>query len=187
AVLDAALELFGVQGYAHTTIEQLCQASFVSTRSFYDLFGSREGCYQQLIDQVTSEIQDEMLGRFHAMPQDEPSATAELLSGFVATLTADVRRVEVVLGPGRAITVEAEQLRRTNRLWAAGFVESVWRHFGVEGDHRAIAVGLIGGMYDMVGVWLLDRSLEGDLKDGSAELLDSLSRFYSAIRRGLDA
>lgn len=183
AVLDAALELFAVQGYPNTTIEQLCHASFVSTRSFYDLFGSREGCYQQLIEKVAGEMQDEMLVRFHAIPSDEESATDALLSGFVATLTADVRRVQVVLGPFRAVTVDAEQLRRANRLWAAGFVESFWRHFGVGGDHRAIAVGLVGGMYDMVGVWLLD----GDLETGSAELLESLTRFYRAIRRGLDA
>lgn len=184
AVLDAALELFAVQGYARTTIEQLCSASFVSTRSFYDLFGSREECYQQLLERVTTEIQDEMLERLRTIPEDEETATDELLRGFVATLAADVRRVEIVLGPSRAITVEAEQLRRTNRLWAAGFVESVWREFGVVGEHRAIAVGLIGGMYDMVSVWLLD----GDPgESGSEELLDSLTRFYRAIRRGLDA
>ena len=45
-LLDAGLELFGTAGYAATSVEQLCQAAYVSTRSFYELFPNKEACYR---------------------------------------------------------------------------------------------------------------------------------------------
>ena len=40
-LLDAALELFAANGYLNTSIEQLCQAAYVGTKAFYEVFDSR--------------------------------------------------------------------------------------------------------------------------------------------------
>src|ERR687883_529359 len=53
-LLQAGLELFGAHGYRGTTIEALCAAAGVSTRNFYEEFGSREALVIALHDDVNS-------------------------------------------------------------------------------------------------------------------------------------
>src|SRR5688572_8537866 len=63
-VLAAALELFGTQGYARTSIEQLCQTAGVGTNSFYDLFSSKEDVLIALYDELTTNLQDAVAQAF---------------------------------------------------------------------------------------------------------------------------
>ena len=44
-LLAAAFELFARDGYANTSIEQICQTAYVGNKAFYDLFDSKEDCY----------------------------------------------------------------------------------------------------------------------------------------------
>jgi AcrR family transcriptional regulator len=183
AVLDTALRLFAQQGYLNTSIEQLCQESFVSTRSFYELFHGREDCHLVLFRQLTESLETEMLAELGSLPDDEEHATDLLLSAWVRSLVSNPPRALVLLGPMRAITPEIEAQRRENREWAATFIDGVWQRYGVQGDNHAIAIGLIGGMFDIISFWLID----GDPGDPAsvASLESHLTRFYRAVRRGL--
>ncbi|WP_203337662.1 TetR/AcrR family transcriptional regulator [Nocardioides limicola] len=183
ALLDAALDLFAAGGYAATSVEQLCQAAFVSTKSFYEQFGNREDCYLALFIRTTDQLHEEMLHRLEGLPETEDEATELLLQGFVDTVFADRRRAQVLFGPERLITPAIEARRRVNREWAARFIEGFWQRFGVSGDHHAIGVALIGGMYDLVSLWLIDG--DPDDPESVAALIDPLRRFYLAVRRGL--
>ncbi len=184
SVLDTALRLYAEQGYAATSIEQLCQEAFVSTKSFYELFKGREECHRVLFQSLSQALEAEMVTELETIPDDEDSATTLLLTGFVRALVSDPERARVLLGPKRAITPEVETLRLENREWSATFVDGLWQRFGVKGDNHAIAIGLIGGMFDIVSFWLID----GDLSSATSikALQQHLDRFYGAVRRGLD-
>lgn len=183
ALLAAALERFATDGYANTSIEQLCAAAFVSTKSFYEVFASREEVYKTLFTQLSNTFRDEMAGRLGDLSDDEEETSRLLLHAFITSVMSDPRRARVLYGAWRAITPGIEVLRRENRLWAADFIEGLWRHYGVEGDQHAIAVALVGGLFDLITVWLID----GDPADDEqvAELVESATRFYLAVRRGL--
>ena len=182
-MLDAALRLFAEQGYLNTPIEQLCQEANVSTRSFYEIFEGREDCHRELFRELSEALEAEMLAELEALPADEAGATELLLGAWVHSLTSDKARALVLLGPNRAITPEIETQRRENREWAATFVNALWQQLGVKENNHAIAIGLIGGMFDIISFWLID----GDLED--AESVDALerhlTRFYGAVRRGV--
>src|ERR1700761_6805201 len=51
-LLDAALELYGTNGFRRTTIPMLCTASGVTARHFYEEFESREALLRALYDRV---------------------------------------------------------------------------------------------------------------------------------------
>ncbi len=68
--MQAALELFGTQGYSATSIEQLCSAASISTRSFYEEMSSRE--------QLLIALADDLIGRAVAAGLAEIDAAAEL-------------------------------------------------------------------------------------------------------------
>jgi AcrR family transcriptional regulator len=57
-LLAAGLELFGTDGYAATPIEKICATAGVSTRNFYEEFGSREALLMALHDRVTKRAID---------------------------------------------------------------------------------------------------------------------------------
>lgn len=50
--LAAAVEVFGTQGYASSSVPQVCRAAGLSTRQFYQEFTDREHLLRTLYDQV---------------------------------------------------------------------------------------------------------------------------------------
>lgn len=193
-LLDAALELFAQQSYARTTIEQICQTAYVGTKGFYELFDSKEACYLALLRQITQDAVEQLDAAAAEAPETEPEAARLLIATFAHAFTDDRRKVKVAFGEGAGISPEVNLQRRANRRWAAGFVEAVWRRYGAGSaaaaagvDLHRMAVGLIGGLFDLVVDWLVasEESSTGSEPDIDALVVD-LETFYGLVRRGLD-
>jgi AcrR family transcriptional regulator len=189
-ILDAALDQFAEHGYHQTSIEQICRAAYVSTKSFYESFESRETCYIALLQRTTDRIANTMVERLQRAPTDEVSATPELLAAFAHALVGDPRYALVTFGEAAGISPAVERQRRVNRRWAAGFLEELWKHYGAIGpgdtspaDH-SVAAGAIGGMFDLVADWLHDVDAVDDA--AVTDLIERLTAFYRAVRAGLD-
>jgi AcrR family transcriptional regulator len=187
-LLDAALELFAAHSYQGTSIEQICQAAYVGTKSFYELFESREACYLALLQRITDGISARVSEVLADAPDDEAEATRLLVSAFAHALVDDPRRAKVTFGEAAGISPAVERQRRTNRRWAAGFVESVWDRYGATPrggrvDSHRVAIGVVGGMFDLVADWLLDAD-PGDTGDVE-QLVADLEAFYGVVRDGL--
>jgi len=69
-LLDAALELFTLRGYADTSVREICLAAGVTKPVLYYYFKSKEGIYQQLMEESYS--------RFEAMLADLGSLTGSV-------------------------------------------------------------------------------------------------------------
>ncbi|WP_431971283.1 TetR/AcrR family transcriptional regulator [Nocardia sp. bgisy134] len=115
-LIDAALELFGTQGYATTSIERLCTVANVSTRSFYEDVGSREALLIALVDRITTRAvarASEML----AHTENEPLAN-RVAAGFRAYLEvtcADQRSARVCYVEVVGVSPAVEEWRRKQR------------------------------------------------------------------------
>jgi AcrR family transcriptional regulator len=181
-LLAAALDLFAAAGYPNTSIEQICQAAFVGTKGFYEIFDSKEACYIALLRQVSATIEARMVEALRTLPDDESAATEVLLSSFAHALVDDPRFAKVTFGQAGGISPAVERQRRENRRWAADFLTSVWQRNGAAADPSLyrVAIGVIGGLFDLVADWLLDPA-EPD------SLIADLTVFYQAVRRGLSA
>ncbi|AUG75286.1 TetR family transcriptional regulator [Kitasatospora sp. MMS16-BH015] len=187
-LLEAALELFAAQGYANTSIEQLCQQAFVGTKGFYEIFESREACYVALLREVTTRLEARLTQELAAAPPDPYKGEWQLVTAFAHALVADPRLAQVTFGQGGAVSPAVERQRRANRRWAAAFVERTWRQYAGRPlrrniDPHPIAIGLVGGMFDLVSDWLLDA----DPRDPAqvATLVRDVQGFYEAVRAGV--
>ena len=184
-LLAAALELFASAGYPNTSIEQICQAAYVGTKGFYEIFDSKEACYLALLRQVSATIEARMVEASRHVPDDESEAGRVLLAAFAHALVDDPRVAKVTFGQAGGISLAVERQRRENRRWAADFLTSVWQRHNAAVDPRAyrVAIGVIGGLFDLVADWMLDT----DPADpgGREALLADLTTFYQAVRRGL--
>lgn len=187
-LLDAALDLFAQHGYRNTSIEQICQAAYVGTKAFYELFDGREACYIALLQRVSEQIEADMVSTLQRAPADQREATGMLIATLVHAVVDDPRRARVTFGEAGAISPAVERQRRTNRRWAAAFIESIWRKYGVttgrEDLHR-MAIGTIGGMFDLIADWLLDA--DPDNPTHVQTLITDLTNFHHLIHTALTA
>ncbi|MGV9313638.1 TetR/AcrR family transcriptional regulator [Streptomyces sp. NPDC003691] len=189
-LLDAALDLFSAQGYQDTSIEQICKHAYVGTKSFYEVFTGKEALYLALLDRIVADVTGRLAAALDGFggpdgARDERAAARSLIRLFADAFVDDVRVARVTFGEGRAVTPLAEERRRGNRRAAAAFVETAWRRLGVTTDPRArvVAMGLIGGLFDIIADWLLDA--DPALPADRAFLQDGLDRFYTAVSSGL--
>jgi AcrR family transcriptional regulator len=190
-LLDAALVLFADHGYLGTSIEQICSTAYIGTKSFYELFASREECYVALLQRTSERLEEQMKAAAAQATGNERQEAPLLLATFVHALVDDPRITKVTFGMASGISAAAERQRRTNRRWAAGFLVGLWDRYDPEppADHRAVrhavAIGLVGGLFDLISDWLLDADLANQSQVEA--LIDDLTTFYITVRRGLAA
>lgn len=188
-LLEATLELVAANGYLNTSIEQICQEAYVGTRGFYEIFDNKEECYLALLQEVSERIEAGLVAVLRDAPADEAGAIRALLSAFAHALVDDPRLARITFGEASGISPTVERQRRVNRRWAADFLQAVWRQLGVigEADARPVAVGVIGGLFDLVADWMVgvDQGAAGSRDVDS--LIDDMSAFYQAVRHGIGA
>ena len=192
-LLDAALKLFAANGYLGTSIEQICTTAYIGTKSFYELFSGREECYVALLARTSERLEEQMAGLAARAKGNERQDAPMLLNAFAHALLDDPKVAKVTFGMAAGISDAVERQRRTNRRWAAGFLEQLWDRYdgpptGPDAaDQRAVrhgvAIGLVGGLFDLISDWLLDANLTN--KDQIETLIDDLTTFYITVRRGL--
>lgn len=192
-LLDAALKLFAANGYINTSIEQICSTAYIGTKSFYEVFTNREDCYVALLARTSERLQEQVAGMAAQAVGNERETAPKVIQVFVHALLDDPRVAKVTFGMAPGISPAVERQRRTNRRWAAGFLEQLWdRYDGPPtgpgaADQRAVrhsvAIGLIGGLFDLISDWLLDA--DPTKPEQIETLIDDMTTYYIVVRRGL--
>ncbi len=153
--MRAALELFGTQGYSATSIEQLCSAASISTRSFYEEMSSRE--------QLLIALADDIIGRAVAAALAEIEAADELP---IAERIARGVRVYLQItcrtpASARVCYIEVVGVSDAVERWRAGWrtrfrellqdeaERAVSRGEARRRDYRLFAIAVIGAVNSM--------------------------------------
>ncbi|MFI5709645.1 TetR/AcrR family transcriptional regulator [Kribbella sp. NPDC051620] len=198
-LLDAALDLIAAHGYLGTSIEQICSTAYVGTKSFYEVFDNREDCYVALLQRTSERLMADMMAVAARAEGNERQAVPGIVAAFAHALLDDPRVAKVTFGQAGGISKTVERQRRTNRRWAAGFLEQIWDRYDEVPDsaeeldrdesdlhtRHAIAIGLVGGLFDLIADWLLDA--DPSVPDQVEALIEDLTSFYITVRRGLAA
>ncbi|MFT4008502.1 MAG: TetR/AcrR family transcriptional regulator [Nocardioidaceae bacterium] len=183
AILDAALTVFAKQGYANTSVEQVCAAANVSTKSFYRIYDNREDLYSAVYAGFRELAFTRMAAAIEQATTETPLQREDrLLNALVDCYFADQRYALVIQGPDRAVTPAVERLRRESRQRAAGFLRETWRQrWGIE-PAESLAIAVMGGIFDLFAMAIVDgEPLSGEQL---VELRQSVKAFYAAVRAG---
>src|ERR1700733_15667109 len=70
AVLDAARSLFGRQGYAQTSVEEIADAALVTKGAVYHHFAGKKALFRAVYDEVEAETQTRAVSA--GDPEDPP-------------------------------------------------------------------------------------------------------------------
>jgi AcrR family transcriptional regulator len=167
-LLRAAVECFSRQGFSDTSIEQLCAAARVSTRTFYEEFGSREAILSELHDDLNETA---FTAARRALEDCRVAGVGDVvdivragLDAYFAVMTNDRARARVVLIQAVGVSRELEWRRQLAVGRFAGLVADEARALVAAGlisdrDYSLTAVGVVGAIKELVTAWAV-RSTE---------------------------
>jgi len=99
AVLDAARSLFGRQGYAQTSVDEIADAALVTKGAVYHHFDGKKALFRAVYDEVEGDAQARAL---RAANPDKPPVDqmVAMMNAYLdAALDVEIRRITLVDGP----------------------------------------------------------------------------------------
>jgi len=181
---EAALELFGSQGYASVSIDRLCSAAKVSTRHFYQLHSSKEDMLLDLYASLTKASLEDVV---ESLRRNEGQVISvrlrEAVGAYLRPLLADPRKARIAFVEIVGVSARVEERRLQFRNGIIALVESETTAAAERGeltrtdDTRFRALAMVGAANVIVHDWSIHRSrrsaaaLEKDFCDLAVELV----------------
>ncbi|MFW0792156.1 TetR/AcrR family transcriptional regulator [Gordonia sp. CPCC 205333] len=116
---DAALELFGANGYAATPVPAICKAAGLSTRQFYQDFSDREHLLRDLYDSIQDRSMTAVANAVAIALRADANLEAVLraaVEAFVSVYEEDARMTRVafieVVGVSPALEAHRHERRQ---------------------------------------------------------------------------
>jgi AcrR family transcriptional regulator len=188
-LLDSAFELFATQGYARTSIEQICQGAYVGFKGFYDEFATKEALFLALYEELVARVSANVAGLAQRTILSF-SGLRPLLEVFVRSVLDDRRVAQVLFVEAAGLSPAVEATRRATYRGFADFLLTMWtgssmvpnglRLDGLD-DHR-VPLGIVGAIVELMVDWLVDS--DGQNID---QLVDDLEIYCRVVLAGLAA
>ncbi len=187
-LLEAGLELFGTEGWSGTSIERLCLAAGVATRSFYEEYSSREQLLLAVYDEVLADAAQAVLHAVALAEGDLHTRTLAGVSAYVGRLTEDPRRAQVVNREIRA-AVGLPEVAAHRRATMTRFTELVALEVRIRrgpdqhAERRTLALALTGAVNEVLSDWVSTPPP----RPATEPIVRELTRLYMAALGGEDA
>ncbi len=136
--LDSALQLFGTQGFAATSIPAVCKHAALSSRQFYEAFTDREDLLRALYDEIQDATMATVSDAVVAALDRQGTLDEVLDAGVIAFVTYyndEPERIRISFVEVIGVSPAFEAYRRERRLqWASllGAVSDRGAHQGLE-------------------------------------------------------
>lgn len=183
-LVAAALDLFGTEGDAATSVRAVCRSAGLNARYFYESFVDRDELLGAVYDQLATEL-GELLGTALLTAADDPTArTRAGIETVLRFITDDPRRAKVLFTEGRANPVLAERRRIARQALVDSTAAMGQEELARAGSDRTamartaeVAATLFGGaMEELADAWTGGR-LGTDL----AQVIDDATNLSMAI------
>ncbi|MBJ8345347.1 TetR/AcrR family transcriptional regulator [Antrihabitans sp. YC2-6] len=182
ALLEAALEIIGTQGFAKLTVAGLCAQAGLNERYYYESFATRDSVLHEVFDSVVAELAQAIMAAVELAPDDAEAKARAAIRAAVELLTDDPRKSRVAFVEG--LSNEGLAARRTEVMTTfAHLVAHAGQEFyGPEATLKAgkraefAAVHLVGGLFETVTAWL-----GGGLDITKDELIEQSADLFVAI------
>ncbi|MEU4396106.1 TetR/AcrR family transcriptional regulator [Kribbella sp. NPDC023855] len=182
-LLEAALELFGTDGYPATSVERLCALAKVSTRHFYHEFQNKEAVllavHAQVIELALRGTGEALAATAEAPVQERIVAAVD---GYLRTIMTDLRRARIsfveVVGASPAVEEQRIAFRELLISSVVGVGEAaVERGELARKDFRFVGLCFIGAVNTVVYDWMLteprppEQQVQSALRDLAVSLM----------------
>jgi AcrR family transcriptional regulator len=161
-LIEAGLAVFGERGYHQATVRDVCRQAQLTSRYFYESFGSMEDLFRSVYTDVNRNLmQATILSLAACQPEPEKLAEAALRT-FLEYIRDDPHRARVALidavNAGEGMNMLAEQASKDFAHLIAGFMQQMFPRLPELGlDALILANGLVGANTRIATQWVADR------------------------------
>lgn len=153
-LVAAGLELYGTAGYGATTIPMLCSAAGVTSRHFYEEFGSREALLKELYDDIWRAVFDAL----RAALKDSAFTGADRIrranQAYFRTVVDDPRRARIYALESMGVSTELERHRNAMREAFIKLVTPDQRIVLSPLDARLLSAAVVGAAQTLLLEWV---------------------------------
>lgn len=155
-LLECGLEAFGTKGFDSTSIDQLCVAAGVATRSFYEVFDSREAVLIALHDDVNARAYNAVIEALGAAPDGDIELRVKAaMDAYLSVMTRDERFLRIVTREMVGATSATHAARRVALQQFVGLIGAEAQNMVVAGlrpprDGTLAAVALVGAITALI-------------------------------------
>lgn len=175
-LLDAALVCFGTLGYSGTTVEGVCSAAHVSTRSFYEIFAGKEDLLLAVYDRELAAIQARVVAALRDPADDFRGFARVGLKAFTDAVLEDDHRAQLVIQGLIGVSPRSEQRRRQALRAFAALISDGIQTFDPRISRKrelpVLSMALVGATIEVLIDWL--NSPRVAIED----VLDELAHLY---------
>jgi AcrR family transcriptional regulator len=148
-LLEAAFDVFGREGYRHTTMRLICAQARLTERYFYEHFSTIDDVFIAVHKRLSAEVGQKIM--VQTMAQNEPiEQTRAGLRAFFEFIKEDPRRAQILLND--AVTTGLTNPRNINAK-VSQYAELLKGRFKVRYPHLSIPLDvdlIVGGFVGMV-------------------------------------
>jgi AcrR family transcriptional regulator len=175
AILAVARDRFGRQGFESTGLEEIAAESRVTTGAIYHHFGSKQGLFRAVAEQIEGELLARALS---AQDPDLWARTQKSLTALIeACATTEIQRI-IFLDAPRVIGPEA--WREIEMKYGYGAMSAVLTALAAAGIIQPYPVELVApALLAVIAEASRARAANPAMKDDAAALL---GRFLGALR-----
>lgn len=179
-LLDAAVEVFGTEGYATSAIEPLCVLAGVGTRAFYDHFETKEDLLIEVYDRIIRDVVDEVTRALGRNSSDLEQQVRAGVDAFVRATVHDLRKARIQL---IEVVGVSERLERHRRETLHGFARMIERdaqrlHSAgaiARAPGKLVTMGLVGATIELMVDWV-----NASRRPPVERIIDALVTIYTA-------
>jgi AcrR family transcriptional regulator len=185
-LIDAAIELFGTDGYAATGVKQLCRAAGVTDRYFYESFRDRGELFSAAFDRVVGDLLAAVAEVAVAEAGSLERQARAAVTTFITALADEPARARLLFVEATAVGGDVgREVRASTRRFAELLAGAARSHLPTDVPPTRLsmaALSLVGAMGAVIIEWL-----DGDLEAGIDELIDYfVEMLLVASRAGLE-
>jgi AcrR family transcriptional regulator len=184
-VLDAARSLFGRNGYAQTSVDEIAAAARVTKGAVYHHFAGKEALFRAVHDEVETDALARAMGAAEPGRPPVDQIVAIMNAYLDAALDEEIRRITLIDGPAMlGLEPELPPEQQATQAGVRSFIaESIERGQLADLD-PGMLTDLIGGLALLGGLMIARAADPGVTRAAVGKALDAMLRGL-APRRGI--
>ena len=156
---EAAMQLFGTDGYTAVPVERLCAEAKVSTRHYYQVFSNKEDALLDIYSEITSgSIANVGAALESADGQDITVRLRSAVQAYLGPMLADTRKARIAFVEVVGVSHRVEDIRLQFRHGIVALIEREADDAVIRGelalkDFRFRALAFLGAVNVLVHDW----------------------------------
>jgi AcrR family transcriptional regulator len=179
ALLAAALDLLGGEGWQATTVRAVCARARLTPRYFYESFADLDELLLAAFDEVAGEAAAIVLAAVEQAPAEARAKARAAIGAFVGIVSEDPRKARVLFIEALGSEALARRRFATLRMFAAMVAAQGREFYGLQdadaGLMQTTALTLAGGLAETLLAWQ-----DGTLSVGREQLVEDCTELFVA-------